>query len=117
MSRCFFREFAPAGLRECDGKVQRHHMIRQQVIKRMLAPGRSHLMLDDELRDAKANLNRALNDPRNLLDVCKRHHDLWHVARICVSRGDVPDELEDFATDHGLEWELDRMFGLREDAA
>lgn len=117
MSRCFFHDFAPKGLRDCDGKVQRHHAIRAQVIRRMLAPGRAHLMLDDELRAAKAELNRALNDSRNLLDVCKRHHDLFHAARFAVPREGLPEGLEAFAVDFGLGWELDRQYGLREDAA
>jgi hypothetical protein len=36
MSRCFLKSFAPAGMRECSGPVQGHHVIRQQTIKRAI---------------------------------------------------------------------------------
>ena len=111
VSRCFFEDHAPEGIRMCDGRIQAHHMIRQQVIRRLMAPARPHMMLDDELADMKRKLARALNDDRNLLPACKRHHDLWHNGRIKVSRSDLPPQLEDFSRDYALEFELDRMFG------
>lgn len=111
MSRCFFHPFAPKGIRDCDGRLQNHHAIKQQTIRRLMAPARPHMMLDDELRVIKAALAKALRDPRNSLSACKRHHALWHNGRIRVSRGDIPSELEDFAAEYELVFELDRQFG------
>jgi hypothetical protein len=114
VSRCFFHEFAPAGIRDCDGRVQNHHAIRQQTIRRLMAPARPHMMLDVELRQMKAALAQALRDPRNTLWACKRHHQLWHNGRIRVPRADVPEGLEEFAAEYELLFELDRMFGVPE---
>lgn len=116
MSRCFFHDHVPDGLRVCDGKVQSHHCLKQQTIKRLF-PRTSLRSTDEEIRENRALLARALKDSRNLLPACKRHHDLWHAGRLDVPREAVPEAVEAFAEDYGLAYELDRMFGPREEAA
>jgi hypothetical protein len=112
VSRCFFHDFAPPGLRDCDGRIQNHHAITQARIKDLLKPRRVHLMEDSELRERKALLSKALKDPRNRIDACVRHHQLWHNGRIVVPRDSIPSSLEQFAQDYELVWDLDRQFGV-----
>lgn len=117
MSRCFFRQFAPDGLRECQGPTQRHHAIKQQTIRRLF-PRLPMFASDEEIRENKRRLNQALNDGRNHLMACKRHHDLHEQAKaIPVPREELPAVLELFAADYGLEYELERMFGPLEKEA
>lgn len=111
MARCFFKAFAPLGLRECDGPPQRHHVVSRQRLKKELGPKRTHLMADGELVAAKRRLRDALGDSRNLVWVCKRHHDLWTNARLVVPRSAVPVSVDEFAAAHGLTWDVDRQFG------
>jgi hypothetical protein len=117
MSRCFLKSFAPAGMRECDGPVQGHHVIKQQTIKRAMKdsePTRGFAP-DYVIRAYKQRLGDVLSDRRNLLQCCKRHHDMWHSHRrseFSLTRDDLPEGLELFAAEHGLEHELDRQFGV-----
>jgi hypothetical protein len=111
MSRCFFREFAPAGLRECQGPMQRHHVIKKQTIKRLF-PQLPMFATDEEVRENKRRLAAAQKDDRDLLWACKRHHDLHEKAkRIPVPREELPEAVELFAADYGLVYELERQFG------
>jgi hypothetical protein len=114
VSRCFFHDFAPAGLRECYGPVQAHHAIKEQTIRRLF-PKPPLYATDEEIRELKKRQREAERDPRVLLNVCKRHHDAWHSHRrdeFSLTRDDLPEGLELFAAEHGLEHELDRQFGV-----
>jgi len=112
VSRCFFAQFAPRGLRECQGPPQKHHAIKQQTIRRLF-PRLPMFASDEEIRENKRRLNQALNDSRNLIVCCKRHHDLHEQAKaIPVPREELPEGLELFASDYGLEYELERQFGV-----
>jgi hypothetical protein len=115
MARCFFKQFAPKGLRDCDGRIQNHHAIKQQTIKSLFRKQKPRPQAPDvELRTYKERLRDALSDTRNRLWACKRHHDLHEKSKwIPVPRSEVPDELEDFAEEYGLGYDLDRQFGVR----
>lgn len=77
-------------------------------------------------RAALAFERECLADPRGWVPACGGitgcggHHGALDVARtITVLRAALPPELEEFATELGLTWWLDRTYGRseREDAA
>lgn len=71
----------------CDGPLDAHHLIRQQVLRRTG---------NDEAR----------MDPRGGVLLCDRHHTLVTVARL--RRDEVPAQAWAFAADYGLQPELER---------
>lgn len=83
----------------CDGRIQLHHLVPQQRIKR------EHKAAVAAYRRGGPKpwaLGRMLADERNLVPLCKRHHELveQHLLEI-----DVPAEAWLFAA------ELDRLCG------
>src|SRR5690349_21051516 len=93
---CFLRQFAPEGLRECDGPVDRHHVVSQQAIKRTY-PRLPSYATDREVQVRKAAMNSALRDDRNLVMACRRHHELFHNARFEVPEDGWPVSVRQFA--------------------
>ncbi len=76
---------------ECDGRVQGHHLISKQALK-------------------KRGLEIHLWDTRNRLPVCERRHDL-HTRRIePLPRSLIPVEAWAFADEVGLRWWLERFY-------
>lgn len=105
---CYLRQFAGPGLRECDGPIQSHHVVKQQTIKRNFPPV-SSLAPDEVVRRRKRELAAALKDSRNLVRACKRHHDILHWPNgFSVPSGRWPDSVRAFAEEHGLGWALER---------
>lgn len=103
---CFLKQFAGPGLRECDGPVQKHHVVKQQTIKRQF-PAVSSLAPDEVVRRRKRELAAALKDTRNLVSACKRHHDILHSANgFSVAAERWPDSVREFAEELGVGWAL-----------
>ena len=111
MTECFLEGRVPEGrLRSdgrprgtCEGVHQWHHIIKQQVLRR-------------EIKDHLALLV-ALTDRRNLMRLCDKHHQWVTGARIHFTRDELPASVEEFASEFGLEWALDRYYGQRAEAA
>jgi hypothetical protein len=92
---------------ECDGKLVRCHLIRRQVIRR--EAGTEYEM-----------------DPRSWVWGCGGitgiggHHgalDWAGPGRLRIPRDRLPMELEEFAAEIGLEWWVEREYGMRLRAA
>lgn len=102
---CWLAQFSDAS---CDGRMDRAHLISQQLMKR-------------ELRTSPriVELAAILGDPRGWVPACRKHHGAFDVARtIRVPRSSLPVGVEDLALELGLEWWLEREYGpLIEDAA
>jgi hypothetical protein len=92
-----FRCFLKGVDGNCEGPSDAHHVIRAQLL-------RTHaLTLTNEEKIA------LVWDPRNGVAVCRRHHDLIHgLNPRGVFREEVPESVERFARDNGLEHILDR---------
>ena len=86
------------GAARCEGVHQLHHIIKQQVLRREMP-----------------KLGLVLGDRRNMVRVCSRHHELLTNARIHFTRDELPESVEEFAAEHGLEWRLAHDYGEREE--
>lgn len=72
------------------GRLDFHHVISQQTIKREVDP---------EL------VTQALCDPRNGVPLARWHHDQ---VEAFMTRIEIPAEAWAFAADYGLQWALER---------
>ena len=105
MTECFLEGRAPEGeaaysdaLRgQCEGIHQWHHCLKQQVLRREI---KGHLAL-----------LVALADHRNLMRLCSKHHEWVTGARIHFTRDELPESVEEFASEFGLTWRLDHDYG------
>lgn len=88
----------------CDGILDGHHLVRKST-------------LTTELGLSKADGGAVLNDGRNGVFACRRHHDLIEGCAVRLERGELPMVVDEFAAAHGLGWWLDRTYGAREDVA
>jgi hypothetical protein len=96
---CWFASLPGAG--ECDGKLRKCHLIRRQVIRREAGP-----MFEW--------------DPRvwvwgcgGITGIGGHHGMLDYSRRLRVPRDRLPATVEEFAVEVGLEWWLEREYGLR----
>lgn len=95
---CFF---ASLGFTGCEGRMDRAHLIAQQVIKREV--GRSKTVLQD---------------PRVWVPACRGHHFRFDYSRtVRLRRDQLPAGVEEYAAEHGLGWRLDHDYGPLEAAA
>jgi hypothetical protein len=85
----------PASLKDCGGPGERHHLIRKNRIKQELSPSLAE---------------KALGDLRNMVPVCRKHHEHVENRRIVIRREDLSPEFDDFCRDYGLEGWADRYF-------
>lgn len=83
------------GLTDCDGPIQRAHLIPKQRLKRA---GLDHA---------------AIWDPRVWRLMCWMHHHRFDTYFVRITRIQVPAETEEYALEHGFVWSLDRDFGVR----
>lgn len=91
--RCWLAAFAAPERRECEGRMDRAHLVKQQ---RLVKEGHAELC----------------EDPRTWKLACRRHHTMWDNYRgLVVPRSAVPAELETLLDGVGLAWLLDRRFG------
>lgn len=77
----------------CSGRVQGHHVVSQQALRRrgLASP-------------------RPLWDLRNKLDVCVTAHDLHTRAIVPIPFELVPAEALEFAREHDLLWWVERFY-------
>jgi hypothetical protein len=86
----------------CEGRLQEHHVIAQQWIKR------EHKSAKAEQRrggPAPWGVSRVLADRRNLIRICKRHHELVEQRILYLAADELPAGVWAFAA------ELDRLCG------
>jgi hypothetical protein len=96
---CWLAQFAPDT--PCDGRMQKAHLIRAQVIRREVSRDRAVVWCEAVWRPA-----------------CYRHHTLLDQSRtLTIPRAAIPAETERWAAEHGLDWWLDREYGEREAVA
>jgi hypothetical protein len=74
----------------CSGRVDPHHLIKQQDLRRERIP-------KDEW-----------NDPRILRPVCRAHHGVIHSHSFHLFKQQLPPSVLEYAREHGLERLLDR---------
>lgn len=123
------RNWVPSSLLDCDGPLDGHHVgLSKQWLKREfphgvidtepVEPGVLYALLPGT-HDAYRRLPELLNDSRNGILACRRHHDLIERHLIVVRRGDLPSSVEEFAAGLGgrAVARLDRDFGQRGEAA
>lgn len=92
---CFLAQFAPGV--SCSGRMQKAHLIREQVIRR-------------EVSRAKA----VLWHPAVWRPACVRHHSLLDQKRtLKIPRSAIPAETEAWAAANGLTYWLDKTYGER----
>lgn len=105
--RCFLAQFSD---RPCDGRLRRVHLIPKRVMARELPLGPSALA-------------QLLWDDRTWVWGCggpmgnAGHHGMLDgkgCRPLRIPRYAIPAETEQFATEHGLAWWLDREYGERD---
>lgn len=84
----------------CDGRVEAHHIITRQTLRRLA-----------ELGLLTGELELALGDDRNGLALCASHHHRVERGSITLTRDDLPEVVEGFAEDYGCAAELDAKYG------
>lgn len=118
---CFFS----GRMGECSGRLDKHHVIKAQRIRRRFPFG-AVVMEDGTVvpatrltvrSDALTSLTSILRDRRNLKDACRFHHDNWHWSRFSFPYEDLPPEVIEFAEQYGLVSELERAYAPRQEAA
>jgi hypothetical protein len=98
-----------------------HHLIKQQTIKRRFPHGAveladgsrvpaERLMVDAAPGLTLIPLELILKDRRNLVPVCRTHHELFHKARFKVAASELPEAAGEFAEVYGLGWALERYY-------
>jgi len=96
----------------CDGRMQKAHLVRQQVIYRELRT---------KLTNGGTTVNGAREtawDNRAWRPACYRHHTMLDQSRtLRVPRSAIPEDTEQYAEGLGLGWWLDREYGPVEAAA
>ena len=97
----------------CVGRVQKHHVIPRQELRKRHA-GATHsqqLRLDPpELKP----LRTWIADERNIVGLCFHHHQQLTNARIYLRRSMLPSGIDDFASETGLDWFLVKHFPKEE---
>jgi hypothetical protein len=89
---CWVRRNVPMDpeLRLCDGKLDGHHVLPKQWLK-----GNVRLPYSEQTPAS------VLNDSRNGILVCRRHHDLLENARIALDVEALPPCVVEFAQELG----------------
>lgn len=106
---CWLAQFAPDV--PCDGRMEKAHLIRAQVIRRELIRHHERAPLRKPERDA------LLWAPGVWRPACHLHHGMLDQAKtLRIPRSALPAETEAWAAEHGLEWWLDHEFGPVESA-
>lgn len=82
----------------CDGQLDGHHVLPKQWLKSEFS--RLRVIPTRDVLGA-ATLSDWLNDPRNGILVCRRHHDLLENARIAIDPESLPPCVVEFAAELG----------------
>lgn len=105
----------------CAGELDGHHIgISKNRLKQefpngaFFDNGKAHPVLatsDPELITHRGiSLAGILEDPRNGVLVCRRHHDMVEGPQLTILRNELPPRVFDFAEEYGLGGWLDRYF-------
>lgn len=106
LRRCWLATFDPRG-RPCYGRMEACHFLKRQAVERDVAYNVRDRLEADVVEDL-AHL--AAWDPRNGIPGCEVHHgrfDSHLMPPLEVDREHVPEDVEAFARDWGLEHVLD----------
>lgn len=95
----------------CDA----HHLISKRQIKSYFQT-RAHRDIDSR-EFWEDERDRALADPRNGIPCCRYHHNQLEAHRLSIARSELPESVEEFAKDYGLEAQLDRLYPPEVEAA
>ena len=120
MPECFF-----AHLGGCEGRLVKAHLIPKQRIKAAYSSAASRaraVSLVPLEAPMQALIDRrsedVIWDPRVWVPMCGGltgiggHHGAFDAKQIRLRRDELPEGLEEFAREYGLEWSLDRDYGL-----
>jgi hypothetical protein len=100
---CFLRPFAAD---DCLGRLQRAHLIKEQVLRREVWNRR------EQLANVPRTKTQLFEDPRLIVWACVRHH--WQLDKsrtLKIPRHRLPPELEEAAAQYGILWWVDREYG------
>lgn len=105
--RCYFADHYADG---CDGRTDPAHIVPQRVIKQAFPLG---AVLDGEWRPVEphetytrglyCSLEKMLADPRNLLGLCRKHHQRYDAGKPNTFL--LRAEFHEFAADYGFEFQ------------
>lgn len=108
------------GLLTCAGELDGHHLIRKNRLKQEYPHGaffesdKAHPVLltsnPELVTHSGISLGGILEDPRNGILVCRRHHDMVEGGQVTILRDELPPRVFDFAEEYGLAGWLDRYF-------
>lgn len=111
----------PPGLLDCAGQLDGHHLLPKRVLKRERGSGGVRLAATTralytgtpsrEVEYEAVTIGALLNDGRDGVPACRRHHDLVERALVRIRRAELPRQVEEFAAEIGLGWYLEREFG------
>jgi hypothetical protein len=93
-------------LGDCDGRVQEHHIVKRQSIRRVW---RSLMAAKRRGGPKPWSVTKAIADPRNKVNVCWHHHKPVEEGRLAVP---LPAGFYGFVNEYGLQGQLPRQ--LRE---
>ncbi len=85
-------------------------------------PDMAHLIPKQRLKKAGIRRPEALNDPRVVRPMCRKHHHQFDNGFITVTRLEIPRETEEYARqpdpkfhpDVDVTWSLDRDYGVED---
>lgn len=106
---CFF-----AHRGDCDGRLVKAHLIPKQRIKRDARFPNGLVGYDMP----NVVLHPVVWDPRCWTWMCGGptglggHHGAFDAKQIRIRRSHLPEGVEEFAREYGLEWSLERDYGL-----
>lgn len=115
---CWLAQFDPLE-RSCDGPLERAHCIKRERVENALAallPAAGTYIGPEDgwVFDPVDLILSAAWDPRNARIGCAHQHhprfDSKQTPTLIVPRSALPDHVEEFAADWGLESELERKF-------
>ena len=86
---------------DCRGRLQWHHVIPKQRIRRAWKSARAHY---NRTGTKPWSVTKAIADERNRVWLCVYHHGQVEAKRLYV---EPPESAVEFAREYGLEWSLD----------
>ena len=109
-ARCHFHD-----LGDCDGMLTRHHVVEKRRIKDARSGAKATLPPGaEEPPLVSVALQTILEDERNLVIVCDRHHHKIHHAGLRLRS--LPDDIDGFGVDYALSWAVERAREMHSDA-
>lgn len=101
----------PFGWLTCDGVMDAHHCLPKQLLKREFPHGTLYKNVNvgpsTIQRKTQRTLDALLNDGRNGVPVCRKHHDMIEGRQLVIRRYELPAATVAFAGQLGLGWYLE----------